>query len=124
MEKKPHYVILIDYPGVNLRFAKALKKQVRSNGGTWSPKVIFYVSPQIWAWHESRIHQIARDIDLMLAIFPFEKKWYAERKADFKVEFVARKGVSETFRWRSARGVAAKEHHQVLALGRGSGGGM
>ncbi len=88
LEKKPDYVILIDYPGFNLRFAKALKKQVRSNGGAWSPKVIFYVSPQIWAWHESRIHQIARDIDLMLAIFPFEKKWYAERKANFKVEFV------------------------------------
>src|SRR5688572_5264773 len=88
IEKKPDYVILIDYPGFNLRFAKALKKEVRATGGTWSPKVIFYVSPQIWAWHESRIHQIARDIDLMLAIFPFEKKWYAERKADFKVEFV------------------------------------
>jgi lipid-A-disaccharide synthase len=88
IEKKPDYVILIDYPGFNLRFAKALKKMVRSEGGNWSPKVIFYVSPQIWAWHESRIHQIARDIDLMLAIFPFERKWYAERKPNFKVEFV------------------------------------
>jgi lipid-A-disaccharide synthase len=88
IEKKPEYVILIDYPGFNLRFAKALKKQARAMAGTWSPKVIFYVSPQIWAWHESRIHQIARDIDLMLAIFPFEKEWYAARKANFKVEFV------------------------------------
>ena len=88
IEKKPDYVILIDYPGFNLRFAKALKKQVRAMGVAWSPKLIFYVSPQIWAWHESRIHQIARDIDLMLAIFPFEKNWYAERKPNFKVEFV------------------------------------
>jgi lipid-A-disaccharide synthase len=91
LEKKPDYVILIDYPGFNLRFAKALKKmvkKVRAAGGTWSPKVIFYVSPQIWAWHESRIHQIARDIDLMLAIFPFERAWYAKRKPNFKVEFV------------------------------------
>ena len=88
IEKKPDYVILIDYPGFNLRFAKALKKIVRADAGTWSPKIVFYVSPQIWAWHESRIHQIARDIDLMLAIFPFEKKWYADRKPNFKVEFV------------------------------------
>ncbi|HEX7859810.1 MAG TPA: lipid-A-disaccharide synthase [Verrucomicrobiae bacterium] len=90
-EKKPDYVILIDYPGFNLRFAKALKQKVRSlssKGGNWSPKIIFYVSPQIWAWHESRIHQIARDIDLMLAIFPFEKGWYQQRKPNFKIEFV------------------------------------
>ena len=91
VDKKPDYIILIDYPGFNLRFAKALKKKVRSlaaKGESWSPQVIFYVSPQIWAWHESRIHQIARDIDLMLAIFPFEKAWYAQRKPNFKVEFV------------------------------------
>ena len=88
VEKKPDYIILIDYPGFNLRFAKALRKNIRSSGGGWSPKIIFYVSPQIWAWHESRIHQISRDIDLMLAIFPFEKAWYAQRKPDFKVEFV------------------------------------
>jgi lipid-A-disaccharide synthase len=91
LEKKPDYIILIDYPGFNLRFAKALKQKVRSLGksnSNWSPKIIYYVSPQIWAWHESRIHQITRDIDLMLAIFPFEKNWYAARKPNFKVEFV------------------------------------
>ena len=91
LEKKPDYIILIDYPGFNLRFAKALKQKVRSLSKTdsnWSPKIIYYVSPQIWAWHESRIHQITRDIDLMLAIFPFEKAWYAQRKPNFKVEFV------------------------------------
>jgi lipid-A-disaccharide synthase len=85
-EQKPDYVILIDYPGFNLRIAKALRE--KSSKAGWHPKVIFYVSPQIWAWHESRIHQIARDIDLMLAIFPFEKAWYAERKPGFRVEFV------------------------------------
>ncbi len=88
-EQKPNFVILIDYPGFNLRFAKALKERLRSGGSpSWKPKVVYYVSPQIWAWHESRIEQITRDIDLMLAIFPFEKGWYAERKPDFKVEFV------------------------------------
>jgi lipid-A-disaccharide synthase len=81
-ERRPDYIILIDYPGFNLRFAHALRK------ANCNAKIIYYVSPQIWAWHESRVHQIARDIDLMLAIFPFEKEWYGERKPQFKVEFV------------------------------------
>ncbi len=80
--RRPEYIILIDYPGFNLRFARALKK------ANCQSKIIYYVSPQIWAWHESRIHQIAHDIDLMLAIFPFEKDWYAARKPAFKVAFV------------------------------------
>ena len=87
VRRKPDYLILIDYPGFNLRFAKALRERVRKTPG-WTPKIVYYVSPQIWAWHESRIEQISRDIDLMLAIFPFEKGWYAARKPDFKVEFV------------------------------------
>lgn len=86
---KPDAIILIDYPGFNLRFAKAVRRRLAKAGaGGWKPKIVFYVSPQIWAWHESRVFQIARDIDLMLAIFPFEKAWYAERVPDFKVEFV------------------------------------
>ncbi len=80
--RRPDYVILIDYPGFNLRFAKALR-----NRG-FPTKIVYYVSPQIWAWHESRVHQIAHDVDLMLTIFPFEKAWYAQRKPGFKVEFV------------------------------------
>ena len=87
--RKPDFIILVDYPGFNLRFAKALKERVRASAiSTWNPKIVYYVSPQIWAWHESRIHQITRDIDLMLAIFPFEKAWYHARKPSFKVEFV------------------------------------
>jgi lipid-A-disaccharide synthase len=85
-ERKPDAVILIDYPGFNLRFAEAVKKRALSIPG-WNPRVIFYVSPQIWAWHESRIHQIARDIDLLLTIFPFEKDWYHARKPEFHVEY-------------------------------------
>jgi lipid-A-disaccharide synthase len=81
-ERRPDYLILIDYPGFNLRFARALRK------ASSKAKIVYYVSPQIWAWHESRVHQIAHDIDLLLAIFPFEKQWYAERKPHFKVEFV------------------------------------
>ena len=54
----------------------------------WQPKIISYVSPQLWAWKEGRVKQIAADFDLMLSIFPFEKKWYADRVPEFAVEFV------------------------------------
>ncbi|HIG29481.1 MAG TPA: lipid-A-disaccharide synthase [Verrucomicrobiales bacterium] len=90
-DRLPQAVILVDYPGFNLRFAKALKKMVRNSSGpfsNWDPKIIYYVSPQIWAWHESRIKQIAKDIDLILSIFPFEKKWYADRTSSLRVEYV------------------------------------
>ena len=89
--RKPDAIVLIDYPGFNLRFAKAIRRYLSQGGGAfreWLPKIICYVSPQIWAWKEGRVHQIARDIDLMLSIFPFEKDWYAERVPEFPVEFV------------------------------------
>jgi lipid-A-disaccharide synthase len=90
-EEKPDALILIDYPGFNLRFARAFQARLKKLSGSipgFKPKVVFYVSPQIWAWHESRIHQMAADIDLLLTIFPFEKAWYAARKPDFRVKFV------------------------------------
>lgn len=89
IENRPQVVILVDYPGFNLRFAKALKKHVREHPESgWNPKVVQFISPQIWAWHESRIRQIARDIDMILSIFPFEKDWYLQRAPDLKVEYV------------------------------------
>jgi len=71
-ERKPDAVILIDYPGFNLRMAKALKRL----DSMW--RVIYYISPQVWAWHRGRIPQMARMIDLMLCIFPFEKALYEQ----------------------------------------------
>ncbi len=67
---KPAAVILIDYPGFNLRLARALRQQ--SLGG----KIIYYISPQVWAWNRRRIPQMARALDLMLCIFPFEAALY------------------------------------------------
>ncbi len=75
---KPDAVILIDYPGFNLRIAEYCKKQ--------GIKVIYYISPQIWAWKESRINKIKRNVDQMLVILPFEKDFYSER--GMNVEFV------------------------------------
>lgn len=75
---KPDAIILIDYPGFNLRIAEFGKKE--------GIKVIYYISPQIWAWKESRIKKIKRDVDKMLVILPFEKEFYSQR--GMEVEFV------------------------------------
>lgn len=68
----PDAVILIDYPGFNLRLARALRKK------TAALKIIYYISPQVWAWNRGRIGQMARFLDLMLCIFPFEAELYNE----------------------------------------------
>jgi len=89
--REPDAIVLIDYPGFNLRFAKAIRHYNTHGGGAfggWQPKIVCYVSPQLWAWKEGRINQIAKDIDLMLSIFPFEKDWYAKRAPAFAVKFV------------------------------------
>ncbi|HET9858108.1 MAG TPA: lipid-A-disaccharide synthase [Chthoniobacterales bacterium] len=67
---KPNAVVLIDYPGFNLRLARALRKQSPSQ------KTIYYISPQVWAWNRGRIKKMARWLDLMLCIFPFEAELY------------------------------------------------
>ncbi len=76
---KPDVLILIDYPGFNMRIAEFAKKH--------GIKVHYYISPQLWAWKENRIHKIKRDVDHMYVILPFEKDFY-ESKHGFKVDFV------------------------------------
>ena len=78
LEFKPDAIVLIDYPGFNLRIAKWAKKQ--------GIKVIYYISPQLWAWHSSRAKAIRRDVDKMLVILPFETAFY--EKFDHRVEYV------------------------------------
>jgi lipid-A-disaccharide synthase len=79
-ETQPAAVILVDYPGFNLRMAKALRARY--------PKlrIIYYVSPQVWAWNRRRIPKMAKWLDLMLCIFPFEKVLY--EKSGLRTEFV------------------------------------
>ena len=69
-KSKPDAVVLIDYPGFNLRLAHALHRQSREQ------KIIYYISPQVWAWNRGRIKKMARCLDLMLCIFPFEADLY------------------------------------------------
>jgi len=67
----PDVLLLIDYPGFNLRMARyAHDRGIR---------VVYYISPQVWAWKENRVRQIRQSVDLMLCILPFEKEWYAQR---------------------------------------------
>ena len=61
---------MIDYPGFNLRLAKALRKS------GYTGRIIFYISPQVWAWKRGRIKTMAKLLDLMICIFPFEKELY------------------------------------------------
>ncbi|MGY8687779.1 MAG: lipid-A-disaccharide synthase, partial [Verrucomicrobiales bacterium] len=68
----PDVVVLIDYPGFNLRMAKALRE------GGYAGKIAYYISPQVWAWNRKRIPVMAKLLDLMLCIFPFEKPLYED----------------------------------------------
>jgi len=77
-EKDIKTVVLIDYPGFNLNFAKKVKKL--------GINIVYYISPQIWAWGQKRIKKIKRLVDEMIVVFPFEKEFY--ESYGVKVEFV------------------------------------
>ena len=76
---QPDAIIFIDYPGFNMRIAKWAKEKGFATH--------YYISPQIWAWKESRISAIKRDVDHMYVILPFEKDFY-EKNHNYPVEFV------------------------------------
>jgi lipid-A-disaccharide synthase len=91
VERQPDVIVLVDSSGFNLRLAAALRRRIRSQRGTfgnWSPKLVYYVSPQVWASRPGRVLGMARDLDLVLSIFPFEPRWYAARVPGLRVEFV------------------------------------
>lgn len=75
---RPDAVILIDYPGFNLRIAEFVKEA--------GLKVFYYISPQIWAWKQNRVHKIKKVVDKMITILPFEKEFY--QKFDLEVDYV------------------------------------
>jgi len=79
LTRSPDAVILVDWPEFNLRLAGALHRR--------GLKIIYYISPQLWAWRPRRVSNVKRDIDLMLAILPFESEWYEARGVKH-VEFV------------------------------------
>jgi lipid-A-disaccharide synthase len=84
---RPDVLVLIDYPGFNLRFAEAVKRECPET------RLVYYISPQVWAWHKGRIPKMARMLDEMLCLFPFEQPLF--QNAGLKTTFVGHPLVDE-----------------------------
>ncbi len=105
MEMKPDVVILIDYPGFNLRMARFAKEA--------GLRVFYYISPKFWAWREGRVRKIKRYTDRLYIIFPFEKEFY--RKHDFPAIFLGNPLIDHIDAWRS-KAPARQEIRDSLGL--------
>ncbi len=107
-ESKPDAIVLIDYPGFNLRLARVLRKQ--------SPrqKIIYYISPQVWAWNRGRIKKMASLLDLMLCIFPFEADLY--NKSGLRAVFVGHPMIERL----RARKIGTERDRNLIGLFPGS----
>lgn len=99
-ERQPTLLVCVDFSGFNRRFARAVRKRAARSKGQWNPRIVQYVSPQVWASRPGRATKMAEDYDLLLTIFPFEKDWYAKRAPDLKVEFVGHPLLDRHADWR------------------------
>ncbi len=90
LEYQPDALILVDYPGFNLRIAEWAKEQ--------NIRVIYYISPQVWAWKQKRVHKIKRVVDDMYVILPFEKDFY--KQFDYNVTYVGHPLLDEIAKYR------------------------
>ncbi|MBD0283902.1 MAG: lipid-A-disaccharide synthase [Flavisolibacter sp.] len=104
-------LVLIDYAGFNLRIAKWAKEK--------GYKIIYYISPQVWAWKESRVRLIKKVVDKMLVILPFEREFY-ENRWDYKVEFVGHPLVQVVNEFLATHTPEARFNKPVIALLPGS----
>lgn len=107
---KPDMVILVDYPGFNLRIAPFAKEL--------GIPVYYYISPQIWAWKQSRVHKIKEVVDHMFVILPFEKAFYS--KFDYKVDFVGHPLLDAMSGFRTEIELPGEDTRPVVALLPGS----
>ena len=107
-ELKPEAVVFIDYPGFNLRMAKAIRK------AGIETKLVFFISPQVWAWNRGRIPKMAEILDLMLCIFPFEKELY--ESYGLRTEFVGHPMIERL----SAKKTGKPRDEQLIAFLPGS----
>lgn len=107
---KPDVLVLVDYPGFNLRIAEWAKQQ--------GLKVVYYISPQVWAWKEGRVKKIRQIVDKMLVILPFEKDFY--RKWDYEVEYVGHPLIEAVKAAQEASPVPRFSEKPIIALLPGS----
>lgn len=117
-QRQPDALICVDFSGFNRRFAAAVRR-VSNRLAPWSPKIIQYVSPQVWASRPGRAFQMSYAYNLLLAIFPFEPAWYTQRVPNFKVQFVGHPILDRYSAWRETianKPVAAKNPARVLLL--------
>jgi lipid-A-disaccharide synthase len=111
LQFKPDALILIDYPGFNLRIAKWAKQQ--------GLKVIYYISPQVWAWKENRVKGMKKYIDKMIVIIPFEESYF-KNKWDWEVDYVGHP-LAEEIERHKAQGTSNKfSDKPIVALLPGS----
>ncbi len=83
---QPDVLVLIDYPGFNLRIAEWARQSALATKDRGAMRIAYYISPQVWAWKENRVKKIKRDVDKMLVVLPFEVDFY--KKWDFEVTYV------------------------------------
>lgn len=120
-ERQPDVIIGIDYNEFNLRFAHAIRDYIKHRASwfqDWRPKLVKYISPQVWASRGGRAYQIARDYDLLLSLFPFEKEWYARHVPKLHVEFIGHPMI-DRFREladEKSRPAAVQDRRQILLL--------
>ncbi|MAO32873.1 MAG: lipid-A-disaccharide synthase [Crocinitomicaceae bacterium] len=100
VEYAPDAIVLIDYPGFNLRIAEWAKKN--------EIPVYYYISPQIWAWNQSRVHKIKRCVNQMYTILPFEKEFY--RKFDYEVDYVGHPLIEEILKFEKLKSIKNDFH--------------
>lgn len=91
LAERPEIIVGVDYGGFNLRLARKLRQRLAQERGrfhNWRPKIVQYVSPQVWASRPGRAQTLAANHDLLLSILPFETAWYARHTPGLRVEFV------------------------------------
>ena len=114
----PDVVILVDYPGFNLKIAKYLHSQ-RLKTNRQQPQVYYYISPKIWAWKEYRIKNIKRDVDELFSILPFEVDFY-EKKHQYPIHYVGNPTAQEVREFLEKTGNSDHPERPVIALLSGS----
>lgn len=110
LQYHPDVLVLVDYPGFNLRIAAWAKER--------GIKVVFYISPQVWAWKESRVKKIKASVDKLLVILPFEKDFY--KKHDYEVVYVGHPLLQAIDHFREEHQTATDSQQNKIALLPGS----
>lgn len=116
LRELPDVIVCVDFSGFNLRFAAALRKEIEKHRRAffkWNPKIVQFVSPQVWASRPWRAKKIEKYFDLLLSIFPFEKEWYEKYAPAVRVEFVGHPIVDRFF---SAETNPIRTNHQKRIL--------